>query len=122
MAILDLFMNYVVPVVAGVFVLIFVSIFLYIIHKAVMKPLGVYRGIKNRMIAMRKKKLLKDEKLIEYCVARVEKDWKEPQVREELLLANKYPKSRIDEIIFVYNTIYKEMRGTPGKKPAQDLP
>lgn len=121
MAFMDIVMNYVVPVVAGIFFLIFVSIFFYVIHKALLKPLGVYGMIKNIKIGFRKKKLLADEKLIEYCVIRINKNWDEPQVREELLLANKYSDERIDEIIYVFNTVKKEMQ--PGKKKvAEDLP
>lgn len=121
MAFMDIVMNYVVPVVAGVFFLIFGSIFVYIIHRAVLKPLGVYGMIKNLMMAMRKKKLLQDEKIIEYCVTRIQSGWKEPRVREELLLANKYTPKRIDEVIYVFNVIKKEMQGEE-KKVAQDLP
>lgn len=121
MAFMDLVMNYVVPVVAGIFFLIFLSIFIYIIHRALLKPLGVYTMIKNVMIGMRRKKILGDEKVIEYCVGRVQQGWKEPQVREELLLANKYSKQKIDEMIWAFNTIKKEMQGET-KKVAQDLP
>ena len=121
MAIMDLIMGYVVPVVAGIFFLIFASIFFYIIHKAVLKPLRVYDKIKGMMISMRRKKILADEKTIEYCVARVQKGWSEPDVRSELLLANKYTKQKIDEMIWAFNTIKKEMQGE--KKPiAEDLP
>lgn len=121
MAFIDLIMNYVVPVVAGVFFLIFASIFVYIIHRAVLKPLGVYRMFKDMMLSLRKKKLLQDEKILEYCVQRIQNNWDEPKVREELLLANKYNKKRIDEIIYVFNTVKKEMQPTK-KKVAEDLP
>lgn len=121
MAFLDLIMAYVVPVVAGIFFLLFASIFIYIIHRALLKPLGVYGMIKNMMLGMRKKKLLADEKILEYCVVRIQNNWDEPKVREELLLANKYNKKRIDEICFVFNTVKKEMKGIV-KKVAQDLP
>lgn len=121
MAFMDIVMNYVVPVVAGIFFLIFASIFGYIIHKALLKPLGVYGMLKNMMLSFRKKKLLADEKILEYCVVRINENWDEPKVREELLLANKYSKKRIDEIIYVFNTVKKEMQ--PGKKKvAEDLP
>lgn len=122
MAFMDIVMNYIVPVVAGVFFLIFASIFGYIIHRAVLKPLGVYRMIKDMMLSLRKKKLLQDEKILEYCVARIQNNWDEPKVREELLLANKYPKKRIDEIIYVFNTVKKEMHPGKEKKVAEDLP
>lgn len=120
MAFMDIVMNYVVPVVAGFFFLVFASIFIYIVHKAVLKPLNVYGMIKNMMISLRKKKLLKDEKLIEYCVVRIQNKWTEPKVREELLLANKYSSKKIDEICYVFNIIKNEMQ--PGKKVAEDLP
>lgn len=116
-------MNYIVPVVGGVFFLIFIAIFGYIIHRAVLKPLRVYDKIKNMLLGLRKKKLLSDEKLIEYCVARIENEWTEAQVREELLLANKYQKKKIDEVIYVFNTVKNEMQpGTKKKKIAGDLP
>ena len=121
MAFMDIIMNYVVPVVSGVFILIFITIFGYIIHKAVLKPLGVYRMLSNMMLSMRKKKLFQEEKILEYCVLRIKKNWDEPQVREELLLANKYSKKRIDEIIYVFNTVKKEMQLTK-KRVAEDLP
>jgi hypothetical protein len=123
MTIMELIIAYVVPVVAGVFILIFISIFAYIIHRAVLKPLDVYGKIKNLMITIRKKKILSNEKTIEYCVKRIEIGWTEARVREELLLANKYSKKRIDEVIFAFNTIKKEMQGEGSKKPvAEDLP
>lgn len=123
MAIMDIVINYIVPVVAGFFILVFISIFGYIIHRAVLKPLGVYEKIKEIMISLNKKKILSDEKIIEYCVKRIELDWKESDVRKELLLANKYDKKRIDQVVYAFNTISKEMQGEPGrKKLAEDLP
>lgn len=122
MTVMDVVINYIVPVVSGVFVLIFFSIFAYILHRAVLKPLGVYKMIKNIIMASQRKKLLKDEKIIEYCVNRIEQGWIEPQVREELLLANKYTPSRIDQVCYVYDVIKKTMQGGKEKKIAQDLP
>lgn len=121
MAFMDIVFNYVVPVVAGFFFLLFASIFIYIIHRALLKPLGVYGMIKNMMLGLRRKKILADEKTLEYCVARIDKGWKEGDVRSELLLSNKYPKKKIDELVWAFNTIKKEMQGIE-KKVAQDLP
>lgn len=122
MAIGNIITSYVVPVIGGVFILFFIAIFFYIIHRTVLKPLGVYRVLKEMRLGMRRKKILGDEKVIEYCVARVERDFTEAQVREELLLANKYKKDKIDEMIFAFNSIKREMKGDGKTKPAVDLP
>lgn len=121
-AIVDFLMNYIVPVVGGVFVLFFISLFFYILHRSVLKPLGVYTMIRNCWISRNKQKLLADEKIIEYCVARIQKNWTEHQVREELLLANRYSSTRIDEMIYAFNIIKKEMQGDKKKDVAKDLP
>lgn len=124
MTFMDIVMNYVVPIVAGVFFLIFASIFIYIIHRAVLKPLKVYDYVNLAILSYKRKKLLQDETLIEYCVIRVGRGWKESQVREELLLANKYTAKRINEFIYVFNIIKKEMQSPEEKKKkvAEDLP
>ena len=123
MPFMDFIFNYLVPVVAGVFFLIFAVIFIYIIHRAVLKPMNVYGMIKNMMFSLRKKKLLQDEKILEYCVTRIQENWDEAKVREELLLANKYNASKIDQIIYVFNTVKKEMQPQGKKKKvAEDLP
>lgn len=113
--------NYVVPVVAGVFIL-FVIAGLTWLGYFVLKKAGMFRVIKNMMISRRKKKLMDDEDLIEYCVHRINEGWSEGDVRTELLLANKYASKRIDEVAYIFLQVKKEMQGASPKTKAQDLP
>lgn len=123
MAFMDYVWNYVVPVVGGVFILIFIAIFVYVIHRVILKPLKIYDMFRNLGFSMRKKKLLADEKILEYCVTRIQNKWTEAQVREELLLSNKYSAKRVEEILYVFNTVKKEMQPDGKKKKvAEDLP
>lgn len=112
--------NYLVPIVGGVFILLFISFFGYLIYATILKPLGVMGMIKKLILSRRRKKILADEKIIEYCVTRIGKGWNKSKVHEELLLANKYSKQRIDEMLYAFEIIQKEMQ--PGKKVAEDLP
>lgn len=114
------FLDYAVPVISGFFILVFLSIFGWVIHK-LFQTVGIYKIYKNFRMGRKKKKILEDEKIIEYCVKRIESDWTEAKVREELLLANKYSSDRIEEMVYAFNTIKKEM-GKDNKKTPADLP
>lgn len=88
-----------------------------------MKPLGMIEGLKKMLAASRIKKILQDEKIVEYCVNRVHAGYTEGDVKAELLLANKYNKKKIQDILFAFAEVKKEIGVTTGKKElAKDLP
>lgn len=128
MAILE---NIVIPIVQGFFVTIFFVILMVVFYYSA-KNLGIFNLFKRLILMTQKNKLLQDDALLRYCVARVEKNWDVMEVKKELLLANKYSKGRINQILYVYEIIYKEMKGdekTKGqgygktkKEQAGDLP
>lgn len=112
-------MDYIVPIVGGFFILLFLSIFGWLFYKFMWKPtLG--KALKNMRLKRRKAKILGDEKVIEYCIARIEAGWSDAQVKEELLLANKYSMQKIEEMVYAYNEVKKTM--TEEEKKAVDLP
>lgn len=120
-------------IIGGVFILFLIATFIWLIYKFVWKA-GLGRGVKIILLSMRRKKLLKDEGLLAYCIARIEKDFKEVDVRKELMLANRHSLKRVDEICYVYSYLLNEMKGgiledgsIKGKggtkaKVAEDLP
>lgn len=122
MGFMDFVINYLVPIVGGFFFLLFLSGMAWAMHRFVLKPLGFYTLIQNWLISRQRSKILGDEKVIEYCVTRINKKWTVEQVKEELLLSNKYTMGKINQMLWAFNEIKKEME-TESKNPSsEDLP
>lgn len=116
-------LNFVVTVVGGFFVLLFFSIFIYILYRGVLKPLGVMEKIKRWRMKKRRSALLNDESVLKFCITRIEEGKKESDVRAELLLSNKYTKQKIDELVYAYSIVLKEMQQEDKQRDvAEDLP
>lgn len=96
--------------VGGLFICIFAGLFIFVLWR-LGKTIGLFKLIKNILLATQKKKLLKDDKLLKYCVEKINEDKTEQDVRTELLIANKYKKGRIDQIVYVFNIVKKELEG-----------
>lgn len=100
-------------VVGGVFILGLGAFWIWLMFKY----LKLGKLFKNLILKSQRKKLLKDEKLLEYCAKRAQRNWTESQVRSELLLAKgedgklKYKIGRIDQVAYVYNIVKKEIEG-----------
>lgn len=114
--------NLFVPFLKGLFVVIFLIIFLGVVYFGIWKGLGVNRLLTRLFLRMQRKKLLQDDAILRYCVKRQEMGWKEDDVRKELLMANKYPNARINQIAYVFNIINKEMGVNTKYDTAKDLP
>src|SRR3990167_204351 len=100
-------------IVAGVFILLFFLVWIWLLWKFILKPMGFgkwfARKWKNMRLNRQKKKLLEDEELLKYCVKRIEAGWKEIDVRKELFLSNKYDDWRIEQVAYIFNIIKKEL-------------
>ena len=94
-------------IVSGVVFLALFSFFAYLAFRF----LPIRKWFKAFKLNMKKKKLLKDEQLLKYCVKRVQANWTETKVREELLLSNRYTIKKIEEVAFIFNIINNEMKG-----------
>lgn len=96
-----------VAIVTGVFVMGLLAFFTYL----AIKFLPLKKWATKIILNIQKKKLLKDEKLLEYCVKRVNRNWTEQDVRAELLLENKFTTAKIEQVAYVYNIVYNELKG-----------
>lgn len=105
----DIITKYVVPIVGGMFILFFVIVLFYIIHRALIKPLGIYAWFKKQKMKKKKDKLLGNERILTYCMNRIEQKRSEEEVKDELVLSNKYTPLEIEEILFVFGEVKKEI-------------
>ena len=60
---------------------------------------------------MKKKKLLENDTSVGLCIKAVEMDFDVLTFRKHLMLENKYKQKDIDELVYLFNIVNKEMKG-----------
>lgn len=101
-------------IVGIVFVIILIGFFIGILYFAFRKQIVRFKLWFNQ------KKLLRDEKTIEFCVNRIEEGKTPEEVKTELILSNKYRLSKVNQIMYVFDKIRKEMTGFSEQKGVRD--
>lgn len=101
---------WVIPIVSGFFILVALSVVGYLVYYF-LKILGLFRFFTWFTIWLKRDKVLHDEDMLAYCASRAMQNKSPSDVKKELLLTNKYSKQKIDEFLFAYNVVKKELKG-----------
>lgn len=115
--------NFLVPILIGLFIFIGLIVMAVLLYFGLFRFIGFGKIIDKILLWMIRKKLLNDDTLVEYAVRKVEQGKTEEQVKSELMLANKYHKGRIKQILYVFRKVRKEMLGSSNASKANgDFP
>lgn len=106
-------MSYVKIGVGSLFILVMLGLLVWVLW-FFGKKAGVGRMFRNMGLRMRRKKLLANNDLLQYAVECHQKGYTEIDVRKEMLLANSYKKHQIEQTVYVFNIVKKELEQEEG--------
>lgn len=123
MGIVDTISGYLVPIIKGIFIFFFTAMFVYFIYLG-LKSLGIGRLITKMAHRLKKNKLLANDEYMKMCIMGLDNNLTDLELRKKLLrmtdrrfrneqgiAKSRFKVWQIDEIIYLYGVVKKEMKG-----------